>query len=124
MLAQVLNRTIKAGGTTFDWRNQEFLLPDNYWYFPRWPEHTAIVTQNNLAVELQLFITEHEALLAQDDMYLGTWHNPLNDRYYIDIICRERNKNRAIQLAKQYSKQGGRAIVSIYNPKLKQTISL
>lgn len=120
----IIDTTIKNGGVTVDCVKQQVLSPDDSWYFPRWPEHTQIVAREVLGVTIYNFIQTHNEELSEPDIFLGTWFNPKNQRYYIDLNTRASDLSTAKTLAELYSLEGKRQIVSIYNSLTQETVYL
>ncbi|HEV2412754.1 MAG TPA: hypothetical protein VGS28_03040 [Candidatus Saccharimonadales bacterium] len=116
LIEELVKRTLENGGLTFDFKNHEFVKPQDYWYFPKYPGLTAIVDQSELADSLNTFIAANQNLLLEDDVVFGTWVNPKTNKVYIDINTFNKDRAIALRIAKELSENQGREIVSMYNP--------
>ncbi|HVX43738.1 MAG TPA: hypothetical protein VHC49_07620 [Mycobacteriales bacterium] len=113
LIRTICAETRRCGGTTADLHS--LVVPTDQWYFPRFPEHTQIVSLADLPSSLERFVGIHRAVLA-GGLLLGTWINPDNRMCYLDLITRVAAEHRALELARHYSRLGGRDIVAICNP--------
>jgi hypothetical protein len=113
LLHEICAETFRRGGATADLHS--LVPPTDQWYFPRFPEHTQIVPLTALAPSVGCFVRVHRSALA-GDLLLGTWINPDNRMCYLDLITRVAAEHRALELARHYSRLGGRDILAICNP--------
>lgn len=109
----VLSRAKKDSGVTFDLKNNCIVERLDEWCFPRWPECTVAVPENRLEAALSVFLHTNKDKLAES-VYLGIWKN--EQKYYIDLNAHVKSFHHAEKLAKRYSEDGGRSIMSAYNP--------
>lgn len=121
MIAEVIERTIKAGGTTFDMGTQSFVTSINSWFYPKYPGITQIVPVSELDSVLAVFISSNKELLSEKNCYLGTWLNPESQRVYLDVTTYQSSLENALFEAREISEKQGRKIVTVYNPFLKET---
>jgi hypothetical protein len=122
LIQELVNRTLKEGGITFDFKNNRFAEPKDHWYFPKHPDLTVIVSKEKLAESLARFISDRRILLLKGDVVFGTWVNPLTDKVYLDINTFRDDESEALKSAKWLSASKGREIVSIYNPVKDKTV--
>ncbi len=116
IIPEIVAKTANDGGATYDFRTLSFVEPEDYWYFPKYPDLTEIVSEAALTQSLFRFIYNNQYRVLEKDTVFGTWVNPSTNKVYIDINMFRYRKNEAISVAKELSKTGGRKIVSIYNP--------
>lgn len=117
MLNTVEKRTKESGGVTFDLRKKVSLEKLDFWYFPKYPSKTKILPLSvNLHEELEKFVDENKMFLLEPDCFLGTWINPKNKKYYLDITTCVGDLGKAREFCAEISKREKRKIVSIYNP--------
>ncbi len=124
-LLDVAIATLEQGGVTSKVDTYQFLDSIDAWGLPKYPSKTVILPpEADLVEQLRLFIQAHHVDLLEPDAWLGTWVDPLTQRYYLDItlICPvlEEAKREALER----SRQEGRTVVAVYNFKLNQTVYL
>lgn len=112
-LEKIAKKAVQEGGISADL--QELTIVNNLdeWLFPRWPDLTVIVPAKRLAAALAEFTATHKDKLT-DDIYLGVWRHA--GKYYIDINAHTTTFKDAENLAKSYSTESERTILSAYNP--------
>lgn len=93
-----------------------FVEPKDLWYYPKYPSITQIVDASNLFAELNKFLTSNSTKLLENDTVFGTWINPKTGKVYIDINTYSEDEVAAQKNAREFSKNDGRQIVSMYNP--------
>ncbi|GAB3762853.1 hypothetical protein [Microlunatus parietis] len=118
---QITRNTLDSGGCTADVAARRILPGEDAWYFPRFPEHTMIVSLPELGSSLVRFIELHHHHHLAGDIWLGTWINPAIHQCYLDLITRHEDEHEALRLARLYSHAGGRKIIAICNPARRQT---
>jgi hypothetical protein len=124
-LLDVAIATLEHGGVTSKVDTFQFLDSIDAWGLPKYPGRTVILTpEADIVEELRLFIQANHSDLLESDAWLGTWVDPLSQRYYLDItiICPflEEAKREALER----SQQAGRTVVALYNFKRNQTVYL
>lgn len=124
-ISEVAARTVGQGGTASKPKTREFLPAMNVWSFPKYPARTAILPQTvNLAHELREFIQRNEAVLNEEDCWLGTWINPRTGDYYLDVATGIADLADARRIAMEVSIKEGRRIVALFNAKRSETVFL
>lgn len=118
----MIQLTERDGGVTFDIRTSSVLNPSDVWFYPKYPECTAIVEKSLVTNALYDFVAQEHERFHEDGCYLGLWRNPHTDTFYIDITTRSASKEYAVDEARRISIERGRKIVSIYNPVRNQTV--
>ncbi len=124
LIEQIVRTTLDHGGTTADLRTMRIHPAEDAWYFPRFPERTMIVALTGLASSVSGFIEQHREALITGDLWLGTWINPESRKCYLDLITRSTDRQDALELARSYSRSGGRKIIAICNPLRRLTVDL
>lgn len=115
-ILEVAIATYVDGGATARIDTREFLGLVDKWGFPKYPEKTAILpSDTDLVTALKVFVQENETYLIEPNVYLGTWINPQNNQYYLDIMAAYDSREEALRLAKEHSRKGGRRIVALYH---------
>jgi hypothetical protein len=122
---EVAITTLEQGGAASNLDTYQFLPPMDVWGFPKYPSKTAILPPDvDLVAELKGFISAHESLLRGPDCWLGTWINPRNQHFYLDIATGCQDLSTARRTALEISAREGRRIVALYNSKRHETIYL
>ena len=117
--------TLECGVTASKLETYQFLQPVDAWGFPKYPGKTAILSPEvDLAAELKNFVFVNEPFLREVDCCLGTWINPQNQHFYLDITTSRRDLNEARRMALEIGNREGRRIVALYNSKRGETIYL
>ena len=116
LLPEFVEKIIRNGGLTYDFKKSAYVENKNYWYFPKYPGRTQIVDVEKLSTALEEFINSNSKLLLEPDVVFGMWVNPATHNVYLDINTFAQDKGDALRLANEYSQKQGRAIVSMYNP--------
>lgn len=111
-LDEIVERAIQDGGVTVELGSQKVIEQLDEWLFPRWPDLTVVVPANRLEPAIAEFIAAHRDKMH--DTYLGIWYE--NGNYYIDANAHIANLGDARRVARTYSEQSSRAIISAYNP--------
>ena len=124
LVEQIVRMTLDHGGTTADLRTMRIQPVEDAWYFPRFPERTMIVTLTELGSSVSRFIELHREALITGGLWLGTWINPETRTCYLDLITRSADQHEAVELARRYSRDGGRKIIAICNPSRRLTVDL
>lgn len=121
LVRSIVRTTLDQGGSTTDLVAGRVLPATDAWYFPRFPGRTRIVPLPSLGDSVRSFIDEHRETLTADSLWLGTWINPETRTCYLDLITRTVDEQEARALARTYSREGGRRIIAICNPKRRLT---
>lgn len=122
---EIVNVTLRDGGSVSNVRTRQFLPPLDVWRFPKYPNKTVILpSDTDLLISIRNFIKIHENFLYEPDCSLGTWIHPQTHEYYLDISTSCTDLEEAKSLANQYSERDGRKIVALYNSKRKETVFL
>jgi hypothetical protein len=124
-ISEVTTRTAEQGGTASKPKTLEFLPAMDVWSFPKYPARTAILPYTvDLAHELRKFIQRNEAVLNEEDCWLGTWINPQSGDYYLDVATGIADLAEARRVAMEVSATEGRKIVALFNAKRNETVFL
>ena len=117
--------TLEHGGVTSKVDTYQFLESIDAWGLPKYPGKTVILTpEADFVEELRQFIQANYADLLEADAWLGTWVDPLTQRYYLDITLICPALEEAKREAQERSRQEGRPVVAVYNFKRNQTVYL
>lgn len=114
MIDKIVTLARNQGGVTADIAQSKIIENLDEWVFPRWPDLTSIVPENRLEASLVEFMNKHNREFAEKK-YLGMWRDK-NNMYYIDVNVHIKKLAEARRLAKTYSKDSSRGIISLYNP--------
>ena len=109
----------RNGGVTINVAHGNIVKDLDEWCFPRWPERTEVVSDERLEAALQVFIRKYKNLLEDEDLYIGIWKK--DTKYYLDMNAHAPSFDDAKLLAKRFSDEGGRQIISAYNPARQKT---
>lgn len=124
-ISEVAARTMAQGGTASKPKTREFLPAMDVWSFPKYPSRTAILPQTvDLAHELREFIQRNEAVLNEEDCWLGTWIHPRTGDYYLDVATGVADLTEARRVAMKVSAMEGRRVVALFNAKRNETVFL
>lgn len=113
IIETIARRAIRDGGVTYDAKGQQFVKKQDQWVFPRWPDLTTIIPEARLKPALMEFVANYSDKL-NDKVYLGVWRK--QQKYFIDCNAYTASFEDARVLAKAYSKDSQRSIISAYNP--------
>lgn len=116
---QAVLQEARNGGVTIDMSKESIVQNLDEWLFPRWPERTEVVTDERLEAALVVFLRTYKKAIAQEDLYVGIWKK--DSKYYLDLNVHIPHFDDAIRLAKRYSQEGGRQIMSAFNPARNET---
>ncbi len=117
--------TLEKGVATSKLDTYQFLAPMDTWGFPKYPSKTAILPPEvDLVSELKNFIAVNETFLREPESWLGTWINPQNQHFYLDISTSHQELSEARRRALEISQQEGRKIVALYNSARDETVYL
>lgn len=124
-LAAIIEKTLSQGGTASKPSQCQFLPVRDVWSFPKYPARTIIVPYTvNLVETVRNFITQNEAILNEEDCWLGTWLHPQTREVYFDVSTGLQDQDAARELANQAGTREGRLVVAMYNPFKNETIYL
>jgi hypothetical protein len=124
VLAGVAAATRRNGGATVDAGTGALRAPDDRWYFPRYPDLTAIVPPAGLEGALGAFVEHHRGRLASEGLLLGTWIRPATGHCYLDLITSAAGSAEALVLARRFSRLHGRRILAVCNPLRGRTLEV
>ena len=90
----------KEGGSTF---NQKGEVVEKGYSVSRYPERTKLVEGKKVSEkDIAEFTEKNKDILSKNpDSMVGTWYDAKTDKTYIDIIEVQKNKEKAIEVAKQ-----------------------
>lgn len=124
-LLEVAIATLEKGGAAARLDTYSLLPPLDVWSFPKYPARTSILpAEIDLVGALRDFVRANESYLREPDCWLGTWINPQNHCFYLDIVTSRPTLAEARQAALEASQREGRAIVAIYNSMRNETVYL
>jgi hypothetical protein len=124
-ISDIVKATIDRGGATTKIDTQEFLSDIDCWVFPKYPQKTCILLPTaNLVFEISKFISQNEDLFKDADWWLGTWFNPNNKQYHIDIVTIESTLEEACKMALEICNKCENKIIALYNPGLGESYYL
>lgn len=124
-LADIIEKTLSQGGTASKPSQYQFLPVRDIWSFPKYPARTVILPVTvNLIEAVRDFITQNEALLNEEDCWLGTWLHPQTREVYFDVATGIQDLDTARNVANQAGTREGRLVVAMYNPFRNETIYL
>lgn len=112
-LQEIAEKAVRDGGVSADMQALKTVGGLDEWLFPRWPDLTTVVPEKRLAAALAEFTAAHRGKLTAD-VYLGVWRH--DGKYYIDLNAHAPSVKDAASLARTYSAESKRDIISAYNP--------
>jgi hypothetical protein len=109
LLDDVLKSTLNEGGATYNLVSKKNLVGTKAYAVAVHPDRELILDHEPTVEEIRDYVNKNRDLLRLSHKSLGTWRNPDNGQFYLDIVETHPDLNKALEIARKHNQ------ISIYD---------
>jgi hypothetical protein len=118
LLDDVLKSTLNEGGSTYNLVSKKNLVGTKAYAVAVHPDRELILDHEPTVEEIRAYVNKNRDLLRLPHKSLGTWRNPDNGQFYLDIVETHTDLDKALEIGRKHNQ------ISIYDLERGQEIKI